>query len=38
MKEITAHFGGPTFQSSLDVNLGRIKKTNFGANFFRIFP
>ncbi len=37
MKEVTAHLGDHFFWYSLDVNLGKIKKPNFGANFFKIF-
>ncbi len=30
-------FGGPLFWYSLDVNLVKIKKTDFVANFFKMF-
>jgi hypothetical protein len=33
MKEVYCPFGGLLFWSLLDVNLGKIKKPNFGANF-----
>ncbi len=38
MKEVPAHLGDYFFQSSLDINLGKTKKSNFGATFFRISP
>jgi hypothetical protein len=31
-------FGGPLFWYLTDVNLGKIRKPNFGANFFKTFP
>jgi hypothetical protein len=35
MKEVAAHLGDHFFWYSLDVNLGKMKKPNFGANFFK---
>jgi hypothetical protein len=30
-------FGGPLCWYSLDANIGKIKKPNYGANFFTFF-